>query len=139
MRSEREEVGVSQAGELRLQSQQIALGGSIQLPLLWDRVAAVAFGDVTRNRHGGEHDGIGRRFGLASCDLANDAEHLATQRDSFLPHFEISDAGSHSGKMAGAFGAASIYSMRPVTASCAQGAASDAVDRRVRPCGNPRL
>ena len=95
MCGEREEVGVAQNGELCLEAQQVALGSSIKLSLFGDGIATVPFGDVTRDRECGEHDRVGRGFGLAPGDLPNTPEHLAAQRDSFLPHFEISNAGSH--------------------------------------------
>ena len=101
VRSEREEVGVAQYGELRFEPQQVALRGAIELPLLRSGVAAVALGDVARDGKCGEDQRVGGGFGLAARHMAYDAKHFATQRDGFLPDFEITHTRCHDGKNGG--------------------------------------
>jgi len=140
MRGEREEVGVAENRELCLEAQQVALGGSIELSLLGDSIAAVSFGDVTRDRERGEHDQVGCRLGFAPGDVANDAEHLAAQRDSLLPYFEIPNPGSHGGRMAAVEQGRSIYRMRLVAKRCpTRPLGTRARVGPMRPCENPCL
>lgn len=101
MRSEREEVGVAQYGELCFEPQQVALRGAIELPLLRSRVATVALGDMARDSKRGEDKRVGGGFGLAAGHMAYDAKHFATQRDGFLPDFEITHTRCHGGKDGG--------------------------------------
>ena len=99
VRCRRDQVGVSQDGELRLETQEIPFCRAIQLSLLSDRVASVTVGDVSGDRECGSGQDISRGLRLPPSALTDDAEDLAGKGDGFLPDLEVAYAGCHGGKM----------------------------------------
>lgn len=90
---------MTQNRELGLEPKQVTFRSPIQLALLGRRVASIPFGDVTGDGESSYDDGIRRALGFAPSTMPNDTEYLASQGYGFLPHFEITDAGSHGVKM----------------------------------------
>ena len=98
VRCGRDEVGVSEDGELRLEAQEITFCCAIQLSLLSDCVASVTVRDVGGDGECGSGQDISRGLRLPSSALADDAEDLAAKGDGFLPDLEVAYAGCHGGE-----------------------------------------
>jgi hypothetical protein len=96
----RDQVGLTCDGELCLESEQLALRGSIQLSLLGGRIPTVPVRNEPSRIERGEHELVGNDLGLASRVLACGADDIGGEGDGLLPDFEIANIGSHGPKMA---------------------------------------
>lgn len=83
--------------ELGLQLQQVSFGSPIKLALLRRGIATIAFGNVTGDGERHTYDSVSGCFRLSSSAVLDDAQDLAAERDSLLPHLQVSQSPCHEG------------------------------------------
>ena len=83
---ERHEVGLTENGQLGLETKELAFCGAVELPLFGSGVTSIAVGDGARGGQCGQHELIGRDFGLPPGVLAGGSDDVGSEGDRLLPH-----------------------------------------------------
>jgi hypothetical protein len=110
-----EQLGLSRDGEGRLQPEELAFGGAIELSLLARRISSVSLGDVLGHEHRRHHGVLGDRFDLAAIGVSQRSDDVGAKADRFLPHTKIAKAQAHGAEHAALPDTSTIKNARGVS------------------------